>query len=450
MSQTREPRGVPRAGKRIAAGALVAAVLLVAAGCGGGNSSGGQSNGGQSGGGSSSGGGAAGGKTTLTIAAWEFLEPSHGAQVWNILKGYEKAHPNVTLKKEAVPYASYPQTMQTQIGAHGGPDALVMVDSNFQQFANAGALEPLDNVLTPAEKSTLSVVNKQGVVNGHQYGYGWETVIYDFFYNKKLLAKAGVKPPTDFQSFLAAAKTVKAKTGAWGFAARDQLNEEEAWYEDFTGTWIAGYGGSWSSNGKLTIDSPQNIKAVTDFKTMHDSGAMDTGDDASTFRQKFAQGKVAMMLDNSDALYTMVHGNKVVPSTDVGASSPPFPTNHSGRQLLLLGVNKYSKNTAVANDFLKWFYEPQQQKAFAAAIAPQSGGTNAQPPKSFVKKNPWAPVYWKQVPNGETLLISGHEAKTPNVAHEIMPQIARVLAGQTSPSAALHQAQSSAQSVIGG
>jgi multiple sugar transport system substrate-binding protein len=423
---------------------MAIATLLVAGGCGGSTS-----NNSTGGGGGQSLAGGSGGHTTLTIADWEFLEPNR-TQVWKILQTYENTHPNVTLKKEAVSYADYPATMETQIGARGGPDLLVMVDNNFQQLASAGVLEPLDNVLSPADKANLTDVNQQGAINGHQYGYGWETVIYDFFYNKKLLAQAGVKPPTDLASFIAAAKAVKEKTGNWGFAARNQLNEEEAWYEDFTGTWIAGYGGSWSSNGRLTIDSPQNIQAVTAFKQMHDSGAMDTGDDASTFRQKFAQGKVAMMLDNSDALFTMVHNNHVVRSTDVGASSPPFPTNHTGRQLLLLGVNKYSKNTAAANDFLNWLYAPKQQKALAAAVAPETVGSTAQPPSSFARENPWAPVFWKQVEFGQSLLISGHADKTPKVGHEIMPQIARVLAGQTSPAEALHSAQSAAQPIIGG
>jgi multiple sugar transport system substrate-binding protein len=389
---------------------------------------------------------AAGGE--LTIANWQFLEPND--QLWPVLSSYSTDHAGVTLKKAAIPYASYPSTIATQVGAHGGPDILVTVDNNFYQLAEAGAFEPLDGVLPKDEVSTLKGSNAQGRVNGSQLGYIWEPVVYDFFWNKKLLAAAGVQPPTNFQEFVAAAKAVKEKTDAYGFAARHLLNEEEAWYEDWTSTFLYGFNGSWTQDGKLTVDTPQNVQAVTAFKEMYDSGAMPIGDDASTFRSLFAQGKVAMMLDNQDAVYSMVGNNKVVASTDVGASAPPFPSKTTGNQLLFVSINKYSKHKDLAKKYLAWLFSQPVQQRLQDVVAPDTMGTNVSPSPSFAKANPWAPTFWAQLPHTRDILIEGHVAKTTQVGHAIMPEIARVLAGQQSPADALKRAQQAAQSVAGG
>src|SRR4029453_17946065 len=100
---------------------------------------------------------------------------------------------------------------------------------------------------------------------------------------------------------------------------RHQINEEAPWWIDFS-NWTYGFGGKWSNGGALTINSPENVAAVTAFRDMYSSGAMAVGDDASTFRSKFKAGKVGMMIDNSSALATMVTGNQAVPSKTVGAS----------------------------------------------------------------------------------------------------------------------------------
>ena len=86
-------------------------------------------------------------------------------------------------------------------------------------------------------------------------------------------------------------------------------NEMSAWYEDFTGTWISGYGGAWTDDaGNFTINSPENIQAVTDFKALYDSGCFNTGVKASVFRPSFIAGDVATLMDNANAAYTYVTG----------------------------------------------------------------------------------------------------------------------------------------------
>jgi ABC-type glycerol-3-phosphate transport system substrate-binding protein len=387
-------------------------------------------------------------KGTLTIADWEFLENGVGPQMESVLKAYEKSHPGVKVKFLSVSYDSYVPTLEAQIGAHGGPDLMVLVDSTFADLLRANDLAPITNL---PSSDTLRPQNAGAEANGKRYGLIWETVIYDYIYNKKIYAQAGVaKAPTNFNSFLSDCIQIKKKTGLWGYAARNMLNEEEAWYEDFTGTWIDGFGGNWTNTaGKFTIDSPQNIQAVTDFAKVYNSGCMDTGETASVFRGKYEHGQVATLMDNSDAAYTYTFQNPTVTNQDQAVSSLPFPTKHSGDQQLYLSVNKYSKNTALANNFLAWLYSKPVQTQLVSATAPQTTGTPVLPSASFMAAHPWTAPYLNQVANGESLLVAKKPWDTAQLWGIVMPAIARVLAGQATAKQALQQAQSTAVSQLG-
>jgi multiple sugar transport system substrate-binding protein len=387
---------------------------------------------------------------TLTIADWELLENGHGPQIKELFTGYEKTHPGVHLKFEAVSYDSYVPTIEAQIGAHGGPDLMVLVDSDFYNLLRAHVLAPITG-LPATDLNALRPQNSQAMSGGQRYGLIWETVIYDLIYNNSLFRRAGITtPPKTFSDFLSDCQAIKAKTGAWGYAARNTLNEEQAWYEDFTGSWIDGYGGNWTdAAGKFTINSPQNIAAVSAFAKVYQSGCMDTGEIAAVFRAKYEHGQVGMLMDNADAAFTYTYDNPVVTNQNQGVASLPFPTKYSGDQQLFFSINKYSKNTALADDFLAWLYSPATQRLVVAATAPQTSGSTTPLPSEFVTTHPWVVPYEHQVDDGVSLLVQTRPWLTLKLASILMPYIERVLQGQLSAAEALAQAQSAAISQLG-
>ncbi|MFI6294686.1 ABC transporter substrate-binding protein [Nonomuraea sp. NPDC050790] len=408
--------------------ALLAVVMTVSA-CGGGGGEGKSA--------------AEGGE--LVFANFQWLEPNRGEQLWKSVTGYQQANPKVTMKQQAITRKDYESTLKTQMGARGGPDILVIPDTFFPELAQNGLLEPVGDVLAAEDKGRLNITNKAAEYKGEQLAYAWEIVNYALFWNKDLLDKAGVKPPADMPGLVAAAKAVKEKTGNPGFAVRHQINEEVPWWIDFS-NWPYGFGGGWSRGGKLTIDSPENVAAVTAYKEMYASGAMSVGDDASTFRSKFKEGKIGMMIDNSSALFTMVSGNQAVPSaTGVGASRLPFPGQGSSHASFFIGVNKNSKNKALAKDWLKWFFTAKAQESAAAALGASVIGTDAQPPQTFLTENPWVETFRKQAPNSADAVIDGFETKTPQIRRIVLQEIEKVLVQNEDPAAALKRAQQEAE-----
>lgn len=435
-------RFLPRGPRPFRALSVAGVVALVVAGCGGSGGSGGGSQAAAGGGGAKSG--------TLTISDWEFSETGVGPHMEAVLRAYEKTHPGVHIKFQTMSYDSYAPTIKTQIGAQGGPDVMVLVDSTYAELQKAGALAPITS-LTPAEVASLRPQNTTAVSNGQRDGVIWETVIYDFLYNRGLLAKAGItKPPTDFTSFLTDCKTIKSKTGKWGYAARNMLNETESWYEDFTGTWLDGFGGSWfNAAGKPTIDNSNNVSALTAYDTTYHSGCMDTGVPASVFRSSYQNGDVGMLMDNSDAGYTYTFQNSKLPDKQQGGGPLPFPAKTSGDQQLYLAINKNSSHAALAQSFLKWLMEPAQQRALIAATAPQTIATTILPSKSFTVAHAWAKAFYAQVAHGESELIPSNASATAKFEDFIMPYVAQVLSGRLTPKQALTQAQQAVGSQLG-
>lgn len=421
---------------RLRIATLVAGSALVLAACsgGGGGSAGGEGSSAKEGG-------------TLTFADWQWLEPGRAETIFAAVNGYSSENPKVKIKKQSITRADYEKTISTQIGSGGGPDIFIVPDTYFPELAESGALEPLDGVLASADEERLSEANKDYVHEDEQLGLVWETVPFAFFWNKKLLNQAGVTPPTSFDELLAAAKRIKSTTGKTGFAVRHQMNEEPVWWLDHA-NWEYGYGGGWSDGEKLTINSPENVAAETAFKKMYDSGAFSVGDDASTYRSKFAAGEIGMVIDNSSALLTMVKDNKVVPSDQVGASALPFPTKGSAYAGFAIGINANSKRKALAKDYIRWMYTQDAQAGFAKGLFPSSVGTDAQAPEALGTANPWVDPFFAQLPEAKNAVVTGFEAQTPVVRKIVLTQIERVLTEDVDPQKALDQAQQEAEAAV--
>lgn len=410
-------------GKRFKGAALFLAAAVVLAGCGTGE----ETDGGD-------------GKVELSFANWQWLEPGRGERLWKSMLEYEKVNPKVTFKKVSATRAEYEKTIQTQMGAGTGPDVLIVPPGLLYQLAAADLLVPLEGV---AEDPHLA----QETHKGKRLAYTWEVVNFGFFWNKKLLDQAGVKPPTDMAGVLAAARAVTAKTGKPGFAVRSSTSELNPWWADFA-SWPYGFGGGWSKDGKLTINDPKNVEAVTALKKLYDSGSMPIGDDASTFRSRFANGEIGMMFDNASVLFTILEGNKQLASEDVGVATLPFPTDNSSQITNFVGVNKHSKHQAAAMDFIKWLGSQEGQRISAEGLFPTLNATATPPPDDIAAKYPWIKVYREQAKTAQgSPFIPGFELSTPQISTVVMKAIETVLVNNQDPAAALDQAQKAAEAV---
>lgn len=373
---------------------------------------------------------------TLSFAHWQWLETGRGDTLWETVTSYTGYNPGASFEQEATPFGDYANTLNTSMGGGQGPDIFVVLDNQFAIFADAGLLEPLDDVLAG---STINASNTSLVVDGQQLGVTWEQADYALLANKNVLDEAGItEMPSTLDELIAAAQQVEDNTDADGFAVRHRIAEFGGWSADFQ-NWAFGYGGTWSDGTNLTIDSPENIAAVTAFKKMYDSGVMPIGDDAATFRDKFKQNSLGFMIDNGGAALSFTAGGAIT-GTDI--ISAPLPFSQGGvHQKLVLAVNANSENKELAKDFVRWFVTEETQALLRPSMGAGTLATDAPLTAEFLEANPWAATFVQAGSGSRSSLILGFELQTQEIYQTVLEAVERVIALNQDPEEALKEAQ---------
>src|SRR4051795_12467459 len=155
------------------------------------------------GGGGSSGGSSSGGTTTLRVLDYYNNEP--GKTVWQKALDACAQQAGAKMSRESVPGATLIQKVLQQASSRTLPDVLMLDNPDLQQIAQTGALTPLDTFGINADGFAKGVVDAS-TYQGKLYGLQPVTNTIALFYNKDVLAKAGVKPPATWDELKAAAK----------------------------------------------------------------------------------------------------------------------------------------------------------------------------------------------------------------------------------------------------
>jgi multiple sugar transport system substrate-binding protein len=269
-----------------------------------------------------SGGASGGGGTTIRISANSIKggKNSSGAE-W--LTGYvipkftamEKAKgKKVTVRFEGtgVDDAPYKQKVALDLKTGGGAD-LISIDGIWVgEFAQAGYLKPLDQVVGAKADSWDGLKQIPGPVQnimsfgGKKYGLPTGTDGRVIFFNKQLFAKAGLPAdwqPRSWDDILAAGRKLKSLSGVTPI----QLNAGTAMTEATTMQGVlpllVGTGHEVFENGKWLGDTPQVRDVLNLYQQVYGGGLGDPrlqqsaqGRDESFTR--FAKGKVGILLES--------------------------------------------------------------------------------------------------------------------------------------------------------
>jgi multiple sugar transport system substrate-binding protein len=364
--------------------------------------------------------GSAGGE--LTFSNWQFLEDGKGPIIWDAVKGYTGPNDDIELTKVEIPFANYADKLSTELGAGGGPDVMVLQDSQFASLVDAGVLEPLDDIADELGDD-LNNTNEAGVFDGGQYGFNWERPTYStVIYNKDIFAELGLEAPTTFEEFLTTAQTIKDELGIAGWAGRHQTAEIDGWTLEMA-NWIYGFGGELSDGDALTIDKAENVEAVEAFLETFASGVAPIGDDASTFRAKFGQGQVGMLFENSGVATTITSNpDNAVNGQNMGAAPLPLANPGSNSQLII-AVNANSDNKEAAKDFVRWVLGEEGQTAIRAGLGASAMATDVEPDAAFLEENPWATQFLEAAKTSKSTLVEGFETESKVIWREVLTAV---------------------------
>ncbi len=281
----------------------------------------------------------------------------------DLIKAWEAKNPGFKVSVEIVGWSQC-QDKITTLAAAGTPVALAYVGSRtLKQFADSDLIVPIP--MTDAEKAAyyphiVDTVTFKGEAWGIPVAFSTKAL----FWNKALFEKAGLDPnkaPTTWDELYNDAKAVKDKTGIAGYGLPAKTMDNTM--HQFLHYVYTNNGTVIDADGKITLDSPQNLQALEFVKKL----VAVSEDGPSAYDQDdmiklFSDGKVAM-IEGGPWVRNQV-------SKDIKWGVAPLPVGPQGKgpgTLLITDSMAIFKGTGVedqAIDLAKLLTSPDNQFAY--------------------------------------------------------------------------------------
>ena len=389
-----------------------------------------------------------GGKITITeMDYWSIA--SQSTILSKLFGQYEKLHPNVTIQRNAVPFADLIPKADQEAASHTLPNLIAMDNPDVAAFASTGALTQLDSYFP-------------GQLNASNYYAGpLQTTLYQnktysmpvgsndlaLYYNIKDFQAAGLTPPTTWSELTADAKLL-TQGNTFGFAFSATADEEATFQlEPFL----------WSNQGDLSqVDSPQSVAALQLLTDMVNNGSASKA--VLTWNQpdvatQFGEGHAAMMENGPWELPTLEQQYNMKYGTDFGVVAMPVP-QAGGKAEVPLGGEEWcipvSSNSAAVQatvDLVKWLEQPAQLVEFDEGFGYIPALKSAA--QTVLQSSPDLSVFASEFDTARARTAQ-LGAKYPKVSQVIWTAMQSALSGGQTPQTALTQAQQQISTILQG
>src|ERR1700744_303264 len=426
--------GGPRRGRRrvqfMAVGAVAVAAALTAAGC-------------SSSGSSSSGGSSSGGKPTITELDY-FTTGGTNTAVNTYNKQFEKAHPNVTIKREVVPFANLITKVLQEASAGDLPNIVMLDDPNVPQVAATGQLLPLKGrpgfTTAGYVPGAISECSYQGV----QYCFPIGTNTVGLFYNKKMFAAKHLSPPTTWAQLESDAKALTSGK-VYGMAFDATADEQSTFQLE---PWAWGAGGQLSNVN--TAAGKNSLQVWVNLVKNHSSSksVLQWGQ-SPDLAQQFTN-KTAAMVENGPWVFPLLNAAAMKSNGDYGAGPHPSekagqtPITPLGGETWNIGKSGSSTQQADAWDWIKGTQTPAEMTYFSKESYYLPTKTSVL--DQYTKLSPQYQVFAKETETSRARTAE-YGANYPKVSQAIWTAIQSAITGPSSVSSALTQAQSTVSGV---
>jgi ABC-type glycerol-3-phosphate transport system substrate-binding protein len=374
---------------------------------------------------------------SVTLTLWQnYGTEANATATTNLVKAFEKLHPNIKINVVAQPASNYFSLLQAAAISHTGPDLAVMWTGLFtlQYKSYLQNLKPWVPAQDLARMEGLRwTADGLNPANG-PYVIPLEDQFYIGFYNKALFKKAKVTsvPRTWSQLFSDCAKFKAAGVNCLYYGAGSQNLGAEfyPWY-DLSYMMIGAFSvPQWEGlfNGKIRWTSPAVVSQLEKWHQLYADGY--TNKDVITSVGSlvaFEHGKAAMLIKGNwdlATLYSAMKGN-------LGTFVPPFSNTPVHGVVQYPGdgysMTTYSQHKAQAAQFLQFLTTPQAGRIVAASgLIPDVRGVSSSNPLSQEMLDFAAKTHFAKYP----MLDNVVQPDVVTAGSKVLPQ---VLAGQVTP-----------------
>lgn len=291
--------------------------------------------------------------TTLKLVE-VITSPERTETLKSIVAKFEAANPGTKVDIISLPWSDAFQKFATMASAGDIPDVMEMPDTWLSLYANNGMLESLEPYLkkwdTTADLSDRALELGRDVKNtAYMLPYGF--YLRAMFYNKKLLAEAGIsEPPKTMDEFLADSKKVSALPGKYGYCLRGGPGGLNGWV--MFGASMAGSNEFFTKDGQSTFNSPGWEKGLTWLIDLYKNGYAPKDSVNWGFNEivaGFYSGTCAFLDQDPDALIAIAQRMK---PEDFGVTT--MPKGPDGKTFPTIGYAGWSMMSASKQKDLAW------------------------------------------------------------------------------------------------
>ncbi|HTW29245.1 MAG TPA: sugar ABC transporter substrate-binding protein [Acetobacteraceae bacterium] len=304
-------------------------------------------------------------KETVSVTVAQYSNKT-GPWFQEAADAFEKANPDIAVKFQVVPWDTLQQKLTTDISGGDNSDMSIIGTRWLLDFVKQGIVAPLDSDMTPEFRSRfIPVFLKPSVLNGKTYGLPIAASARAMFYNKDILAKAGVnEPPATWDDVVSDCKKVKASAqkDVYCFGLQGKEIETDVYY--YYAMWS--YGGSIvTPDGKSGLTEPAALKAAELYKSLIDDGLTEPGPTAynrEDIQNQFKQGHLAFVMT---APFLITQIKTEAPKLNYGIIPIPKGTTqvtYGVTDSIVLFDN--SKHKAAAWKFLDFIFKPEWRVKF--------------------------------------------------------------------------------------
>lgn len=236
----------------------------------------------------------------ITLTFWDNQQADTGLSEFQqtAIDEFEDAHPNITVEVETVPYADYQQRLTLAVEG-GNPPDIATLDQIWQaQFADAGAVLPLDDYIDGSdsveEGNFFPGAWESAVWDGQVWGIPFNVDVWQFtYYNRELLEEAGVEPEQlETWEGLREAGEALTTDGRYGIGLFGQA------YESLTvvmNSFVFSNGGDiLDEDGTCRLDEPAAVEAIEYLASLEESAPEGIlGASNEDMRELFLNGTLA-------------------------------------------------------------------------------------------------------------------------------------------------------------
>ncbi|AZB43757.1 extracellular solute-binding protein [Bacillus sp. FJAT-42376] len=341
--------------------------------------------------------------TTVTLA-W-YSTSYEVESVEKILNEFERTHPHIKVHLKIMPETEYVPQLIDLIEMGAGPDAFIVSDSQFREFAERGRVHLMDPYQSPrmTEKNSYRQIFEMFSHNGSVYATPFLFSPVVICYNQTLFKDAGMPGLQKMESWedLLQAALKTTKTGAdktlvehYGFCFSSSFHRWPVFVLQNGGKLMT------SNRSRFTLADEANIEALqycVDLMYKHRVSPIFTHGSNQLAEDIFNKEKVAMIL-------TTYYYLNEFRNQDIQWDILPLPKKERKATLLLGGGIAVNANS--------------EAKGASQALADFMAGEKAQ---TILKENGCTIPALKKVAEDDTLLNPDIHPKNYNAFKEVLP-----------------------------